>query len=498
MSTTKGNRTTQAYGVEPTPNTEPTAVPPTFFLSPNTFPAFGPQPERLTRDPIGPLAMAEAGTTIRTLAATGFEGDFVRDNWRAFLDGAMRSTWSTSPRRFFPTSVRATDFVVPANGALAERTLVIVRGCATAANNGLKVVGAGSDATHIVVSGLTAESFTDGQGVTLEVCGVQGASGDFEIDASGRLKSTTLDFTTLGLTVGQTFWIGGDTTATKFATATHRGQARITILAANLVTFDNVTSGTFPAAAADNGATKTVQIFFGQFMKVVPTTDASYSERTYQLEVGHATLAAGSPSYEYTTGCAVESYRVSLPTSTKATLSVGFQGRATVDPTATRRASFATTNIPQKQNAGALLNTANHIRRGRIRQSTTDLHGVVFTADLMIGGPITRIDGHGSQEAVDMAFGDTEVSGSANAFFSVADLIPALVSDTLCNADWYVRSAGDSWGLVFDIPGLQLSAAPRQIEANQPTKVTIEFKAVRDPVYNTLLMVSDFPYAPAP
>lgn len=497
MANTYGNNTTLAFGIEPSPNTEPSATPATAYLLPNSFPSFGPQPERLTADPIGPNAMSEAGTTIKTPAAIGVEGDFVRDNWRPFLPGAMRAVWSTTPRRYFPTSVRSTDYVVPANGALVEGTLIIVRGCATAANNGLKVVGAGSDGTHIVTSGLTAEAFTAGQGVTVEVCGFQFAAGDAEIDASGNFKTTTKNLTDFGIPAGQTIWIGGDTTATKFATAAHRGQARVSIApAAALLTLDGKTTGTFPAATADNGSGKTIQIFYGPFAKVAATTDATfYAEPSYQLEVAHATLAAGSPSYEYTTGCYVENYRVSLPTSTKATLSVGMQGLVAVAPSASRRTSFS---APVRPNARALLNTGNHIRRGRVQYAAADMHGVVFTADLTIANELTVLYGHGSNDAVGVAFGDRLVTGSVNAFFSVADAIAALVVDTTLNADWYVRSAGDSWGVVFDIPALQLTSAPRQIDANQPTKVTLEFKAVRDATYNTLLMVSDFPYAPAP
>lgn len=46
--------------------------------------------------------------------------------------------------------------------------------------------------------------------VELDVTGVQGASGDIEIDANGDLTSTILDFTTLNLTPGQMIFIGGD------------------------------------------------------------------------------------------------------------------------------------------------------------------------------------------------------------------------------------------------------------------------------------------------
>jgi hypothetical protein len=495
MAITAGNRTTQAFGVEPSVNTEPSSTPATFYLAPTSFGAWGPKPERVFSNPIGPNIMAEAGTRIRTMAPCGFNGELNRDHFRAFLAGALRSTWSTPPRRFYPTEVRSTDYVVAANGALTQNTLIIARGFTTAANNGLKVVGAASDGTHIVTSGLTAETVTAANGPTVEVCGWQGASGDLQIDADDNLISSSLDFTTLGLTVGQTIWIGGDASGVKFATATHRGQARVTVIAANKLTLDNKTTGTFPAAAADNGSGKTIQVFFGQFIKAVPTTDASYAEPTYHLEYGHAKLSAGSAAYQYITGAAVATWALSMPTAALATIAVGFDGRATVDPTATRRTSFT---APLRQNAKAPVNTAEHIRRGRIRQTATDLTGYITGVDLSVATNLQRNEAHGQQDSVETTFGDLDVTGQVQAFFSSMDLIPALQSDTTCNADWLVRCSSDAWGFALDIPALQIGDVTPVVNGTQVTGASIAFQAVRDATYNTVLMVSDLPYLPAP
>ena len=59
-------------------------------------------------------------------------------------------------------------------------------------------------------------------------------------------------------------------------------------------------------------------------------------------------------------------------------------------------------------------------------------------------------------------------------------------------------SSTDTWGVVLDVPALQLTTTPRNVDPTKPTGVTLNFNAVRDPTYNTLLMVSDFPYLPAP
>lgn len=503
MATTQANRTTLAFGVEPSAGTEPSSTPATFYLGPNPGTiSHGPEPERIAHDPLGPSPMAEAGATIRTMAPIAFELNLVRDHWLAFLPGAFRCALSTTPRIYFPTSVRSTDYVVAADGALVEGTLIIVRGCSTAANNGLKVVGAGSDGTHIVTSGLTAEAATAARGVTIEVCGFQCATGDAEIDASGNFKTTAKNLTDLGIPAGQTIVIGGDTTATKFATATHRGHARVSIApAAALITLDNKQSGKFPAAAADNGSGKTIQIFYGRTLRASPTTAAAYLEPTYQIEIGHGTLSAGSAAYEYMVGCSLATWRLSLPTVAKGAITLGFEGNSTVDPTASRRSSFT---APLPQNALALMQTADHIRRGRLRQSTTDLTGYITGVDISIATGAQRNEAHGQQGNVLTTYGDLVISVTAQAFFQTMELIPALVSDTVCNADWLFRcggssaSDGNTWGFALDMPAAQIKKAPRSYDANRPTTVSIEFEPVRDTTYNTLAIVSDFPYLPAP
>ena len=100
---------------------------------------------------------------------------------------------------------------VASGGALVQNTLVMVRGCRIAANNGLKVVGAGSTGTSIVITGgMTAETFAATDHVTVEVCGFRFSSGDLRISGSGTtLITTTKDLTQLPIVSGQMCWLGG-------------------------------------------------------------------------------------------------------------------------------------------------------------------------------------------------------------------------------------------------------------------------------------------------
>ncbi|TGV23899.1 hypothetical protein EN811_31160, partial [bacterium M00.F.Ca.ET.168.01.1.1] len=89
-----------------------------------------------------------------------------------------------------------------------------------------------------VGSGITDEA-APAAAARMKVVGFQGSSGDITATSTG-IGSTTLDFTTLGLTVGQWIKIGGIAAGEQFATAALNTFARITAIAANALTLDNL------------------------------------------------------------------------------------------------------------------------------------------------------------------------------------------------------------------------------------------------------------------
>src|SRR3546814_16914248 len=58
------------------------------------------------------------------------------------------------------------------------------------------------------------------------------------VDADGNLISTALDFTTLGIAVGQVIHVGGIDVANQFFETENTGFARVRIVAANKLTLD--------------------------------------------------------------------------------------------------------------------------------------------------------------------------------------------------------------------------------------------------------------------
>ena len=197
---------------------------------------------------------------------------------------------------------------------------------ATAANNGLKVVDTGSTATSIVITGgLTVES-TPPSTVSVDVVGVQGTAGDIEIDSDGNITSTTLDFTTMDATIypGQYIWVGGFTSATSFATADYTGLARVRSVTANKITIDK---RAWTVGAADDGATKTIQLFIGSFIRNVPQNHADFQVRTYTIEAQYPNVDQPGglhTEYEYANGCQPNEITISQPLSAYATINPAF------------------------------------------------------------------------------------------------------------------------------------------------------------------------------
>lgn len=487
MAVPQSNRAVQNLGIQSAAGTDPTA---SFQLSVDTIGDFGPEVTRVARDPLSIYNVEEAGSVVDLMATATIDGDATLDHLELLVPGAIRCAWS-GPAILAPTSVTAAPkYVVPSGGALAAGTLVRVRGCAINGNNGVKVVDTGSDATNLLITtALTAETITADMGVTIEVCGYQGATSDIEIDASGNLKSTSLDFTTLGLVAGQKIWIGG-ATAASFATAANRGEARISgTITAHSIPLENRTA----SYSTDNGNGKTIWILYGKTARVVPTTHASYIERFHTTEVTHQGLSSGTDAYEYVTDGAIDTMGIKVPSLNKATLSAELIGNTTVDPTVTRKTGFDGTALA-RQTKRAAMSGSTDVIRGRVRTGSTSLTGYIASLDLSISNSVTRNPAVGVLGAAVITFGKTKIMLAIDAFFSSMDVMTTLKGNDTVTAEFTLRN--DDGGIAFDITAAQLGGGKRSFPSNQVVHINLAVGAVRDPVFNTAMIVSRFPYLP--
>jgi hypothetical protein len=153
--------------------------------------------------------------------ATGFEFSYPEDNspWSSNLKSAFYSAWVNTPTFdndgtadsvVTDAGTSANTYAVVSGGAsVVVGHLVRATGFTNAANNQIFRVASSTSTTIVGTAlSLTAEAAPPAA-AKLKVVGFQGAAGDI-IAAASSLTSTVLDFTTLGLHVGQTLKIGGD------------------------------------------------------------------------------------------------------------------------------------------------------------------------------------------------------------------------------------------------------------------------------------------------
>ena len=291
---TESNRVQLAIVAETTPGVTPTnprmrkmrMTGEGLTFTPNYVDSGEIRPDRMIPDPI--LTITEAGGTINyeesypvdlsplsELDRLMFYNDWVNT---AFRDNNIASSSITS--------VTASGGVVgTATGtSFLAGTLVRLSGFTNAANNGVFNCTTGS---------ATVPAFT-GQGLVneasppavarMKTVGVMGASGDITATSTG-LGSTTLDFTTLGLAIGQWIKIGGSGTAFRFATAADNDWVRVTAIAATALTCDNLPAGW----ATDAGTSVTLKIWYGDEIK------NGVLERSLTVERGY--LGQTVPTY---------------------------------------------------------------------------------------------------------------------------------------------------------------------------------------------------------
>ena len=463
-------------------------------LQPNDITSWGPKYKKSYRDPIAKTRQMEKGVVVDVDSAVGLSMDYTQEHGNEFLEGFLFSE-RTGPKVFAgtnipPTAVTSTGYTVASAGALTEGWLIHAKGFATAANNGLKVVGSSSTGTEIKTSGLTTEAaIPASQNASVEVAGVQGATADIVMTAGGNLTSTVLDFTTLSLTVGQYIKIGGSTTATKFATAANNGYARISVIAAGQLTLDWA-SGTF---AADVGTGKTIQLLFGQFLRNVDPDHADFLERSYAFEVAWEGLAdGGGDEYEYAYGNYCNELAINLPTAEKVGMTLGFIGTTTAAPSETRDSDAANARVPVSKGG---FNTTNDMARLRIA-GTDEVGDTTYfkSLNLSIGNGVTPVKVIGTMGAAFMNYGKLKVQLDGEMLFTSSEVLAAIAANTTMALQFGI--ANDDGGIYVDIPALTVENGDRKLPRGETVTVSLGLMAHKDTTLGYSMGISFFPYLP--
>jgi hypothetical protein len=465
---------------------------------PNNINRFGAQISRVARTPIQKARQRRKGVVTDLNSGVEFEADATYEQLRDVLDAFFYAKY-VGPPTYIPSAVTSSGYTVPAvtntkftYGASAAKTLVYARGFVIAANNGLKVItgAVANAATTIAVTGLTAETVAATKSAMVSIAGVRGATADLQIDAQGNLISTALDFTTLGLYVGQFIWVGGAAVGNQFANAANTGFARIRVIAANKLTLEKKGQ----AFVTDAGTGKDIDILFGEFCRNVDVGDADYQETSTQFQLTSPNLGTGgATNYEQALGNYADAITLNINLTDKATASFGFVGTDTQSPSATPATNSGNA---QSQTATAALSSATDLARLRIQDVdesglTTDFKSMTLT----LTNNVSPEKVLGKLGAAYMNVGNFEVDIQSTLLFSNGAVVARIRGNTTVGLDFCIKN-GDG-GVYFDIPSGELDGGDRAFPVNQSVTLNSTLQARKDDALGYSLSASFFPYLPA-
>lgn len=501
MGVTKTNNFSLAYAIQTAYGTLGSTL--WKLLEPNDISTFGAEITKVARSPISKRRARRKGTVVDLDSSVEFDHDMTLEVYRDFVEGFTfaRATGLTGAGPIEMFSGSGYNTLAAGSGTITHTTitaaipagrLIINRAWSIAGNNGLKVVGASGTATTTNVTGMVAETPTQAQHASTMVCGHRAAvAGDVQLNASGNLISTTLDFTTLGLTVGQWLKIGGSASGNQFATTAYNGTARVIGIAANLITLDR---RSWTVASADTGSGKNIDLYFGRFIRNVAVDHADFIERYFTFEGAYPNLQNPSgDAYEYPADNLANEFTFNLPLTDKSTITCAFVGSNTPVPTTTRATGASTPVNPVQTSA---LNTSADIVRLRVAQlDETALTSYFKSASVTINNGVTPEKVLGTLGAAFMNLGNFLVDFETQVLFTDLRIPTAIRNNETLSAEWLVKN--DDGALLVDLPAFTLAGGDKEFTVNETIKLNATGEAFDDPTYGYTIGSTLFPYWPA-
>lgn len=482
-------------------------------VEPNDISKWGAEIKTVARNPISKNRQVRKGTITDLDSEVELKCDLTMDSLEDFVEGfCFARAYSSGAEYWKISAISGADvislsatsgpnrvFAAGSGGTITgAATLVYTRGLTNSGNNGLHVVTAVvTGATpQIVVTGstLTAEVPAATTYATIEVAGVRTLAGDLDINASGNITSTVVDFTTLGLHTGQFIYVGDGATHT-FSGSSRRGFARVMGIAANLLTLDKWSQA---STGAQTNTTAEIDLYFGRFIRNVVVDDTDYIARQFQFEAtfpGLYAVGSGGQGYEYSLGNFCDKVGFELPLANKALATFSFIGTDTEPPvTVTGRKLSASAALEPEQTVA--FNSTSDVLRLRVTETdetglTTDFKDMTISLDNQVS-PEKVIGVLGARF---MNSGIFNVDITTKALFTNADVLAAIRNNTTVTMELALQN--DDGGFVLDIPSMTLGDGSKDFPLNATVTIALKGKAFIDPVLGTSISFSIFPYLPA-
>jgi hypothetical protein len=497
MGKTKAEASTIRLSAEATFGTNPAAGYQICGVEPGGIQDWLAKNKYVERDPLSVYAAMEkgdiVGLDVEPKLVHDFIGDWIDLHAGPIFRAVTKHAGNKGQSAYRFTAVTATGYTVPANGDLAQNTVIYAYGSQTAANNGLHVVGSGSVGTETKTAGLVVDAAPNANAL-FEVAGWQASvAADIKMDANGNLTSTADDFTTMGLNVGQMIKIGGSTAGTQFATAVYNGFAYVKAIAAHLLTLED---RSWTVGSADAAAGKTVQLLFTRFDRNVPINHADYLEPSLHgelEEIGPGT--ANAATYTEAKGLGVKSFEINAPLENKIVTTVNYVGTQVPNPVlaGSRIAGPSTAYAPLK---AALFDTASDLKSIRLFDATTgtSLVAEINTWKLTFESNVTARKVQATLGTFDLVYGKFTPKLTMEIYYTDYNVQIALNDNR--DLRWDARMSNGQGGYAFRMPLVGLRGGPRTYPANGIVTLNCEVPGFRDPNTNVVCSMSTFAYLP--
>lgn len=462
---------------------------------PNSFADMGGDYKSIARRPFNPTRQRRKGTIVDLDANGGYNEDITASNMVDMVEDTFYANAHRKPNQTNVAAVAASDdYTVTSSVGFKVNSIVLGKGFANAANNGLHVLNAITDATHIS----TADALTDealNAAASVEVVGFQFPAADVALTVVGgvlRLTSATIDMTTLGLIPGEWNFLGGDAAGTHFD-GFAPGYVRVAAITATHIDFDKTST----APAADAGVGKTIRLFFGTVVRNEADPDLIVRHELY-VERLLGRDADGVQS-EVIERAVVDELNWTSPLADKVHVDLKLVGLAHTTRTGVQG--------PLSVQAGAVLlpsfgedaiNTSSNLYRARLNivdgtLAPTPLFARVTEWNLTFKNNVTVDKAQGTLGGFDTTAGMFEVGGKIKAYFTTIAAIAAIRNNNDVTFDAIYSK--NNRAIALDIPLIQLGGGRATIEMDKPIFLPLDMEAAQHPFGHTAL-VTFFSYVP--
>ncbi len=486
----------------------------TLALQPNPggIKGFRRQNDTVERDPLSVYGANEKGDIVGHKAEVTLTVDFTNDVCRYMLPSMFRSVTNkaggTGTITLRPTAVvdggGSDDSFTHAamSSAFAAGILVRAQGFANSANNGVFVVQSGGSTTSTPVptgslvaeTGVTTPALPGNQ--ILEACGVQGTTGDIQINASNHLISSTLDFTTLGLVKGMAIALGGADAGTRFATLAADEDCIAFVKSTPTANLIELEDHMYTTGGADSGTGKTIRLLFGERGANRARNDSTfYSKPTHVIEKEDQNAGTSNTVaiYTYLNGGALSMWKLTGPLKGKITAEFTFCGLNVANPVlaADRKSGASSAYAPLST---ALFDTSNDLDAVKAKDASGDLVTEINAWTLDCNLNVRPKEVQGTNGAIGHKHGKFEPMFTLDAYFNDKDQIAA-VNDNR-NIKILAPIGNHQGGFVIRMPYSALRGGEQEYAANEAVTLKGTAPGFRDPDTNVVMEMTRFPYLP--